>query len=143
MAIRARSVADGRFIRTDPTRRFYASVSPGADSGCWLWIGARDFKGYGVFYLNGKKQRAHRVSWRLAGGDVPAGMELDHLCRNRRCVNPGHLDLVTHQENMRRSVRARFTTCPNGHELTAENTRWQEGGRRRRCRTCYRKAVAA
>jgi len=70
------------------------------EDGCWAWTGATAGPGYGQFGRNGL---AHRVAYERAFGPIPEGMEIDHLCRNRRCVNPDHLDAVSHEENLRRS----------------------------------------
>src|SRR5688572_29952552 len=68
---------------------------------CWLWEGRVCPRGYGYFGHN--SQRCHRVLWVALNGPVPEGLELDHLCRVRNCVNPAHLEPVTHAENMRRA----------------------------------------
>lgn len=74
---------------------------------CWRWTGAHVSKGYGSFWLDGKAQPAHRVVYELVKGKIPEGLHLDHLCRNRWCVNPEHLEPVTLQENNRRRDEAR------------------------------------
>lgn len=107
---------------------------------CWLWRGLIDDEGYGKYAGRG----AHVVLFERLIGKVPAGLELDHTCRNRPCVNPGHMEPVTPLENQRRSRVARFVdwlpdTCrAAGHEMTDENTyiRPSDGGRR--CRACAR-----
>lgn len=115
---------------------------------CWLWTGRIDNGGYGVFGTVGRVgQRAHRFSWMLANNrEFPEGMEADHLCHtldlscpggvcgHRRCVNPQHLEPVTHHENAMRSVRARTNTCHAGHPLVVVGER--NGRPRRGCPTC-------
>lgn len=78
-----------------------------AAGGCWLWIGRRDRYGYGKFRVDGVERTAHRVVYEHLVGPVPDDLELDHLCRIRLCVNPAHLEPVTHLENTRRAVQAR------------------------------------
>ena len=73
-------------------------------SACWLWVGSRQSMGYGNLSFGGRHQLAHRVAYQLGVGAIPDGLELDHLCRVLRCVNPAHLEPVTRQENLRRRV---------------------------------------
>lgn len=80
--------------------RFWTDVE--TSEGCWIWLGAPTAGGYGSFHLEGRQYYAHRVSYVLNVGDIPDGLHLDHLCRNKRCVNPAHLEPVTFQENIRR-----------------------------------------
>lgn len=118
------------------TERFWSKVDK--TDGCWEWT-ASLVSGYGQFRHNGRIVRAHRFAYEQLVGPVPKGLELDHLCRNRRCVNPAHLEPVTQQENQLRGfgvsgINARKTHCLRGHEYTPENTvRWR---RWRNCKTC-------
>lgn len=95
---------------------------------CWVWTGGKTLKGYGQAYLgptrNSPRKRVHTVSWTLIRGPVPEGLTLDHLCRNKLCVNPDHLELVTAEENTRRanSFRVLPDSCPKGHPFVEENT---------------------
>ena len=100
---------------------------------CWPWLKATTTKGYGCFGFAGGVRLAHRVAYELEVGPIPEGMELDHTCVNPACVNPDHLEPVTHAENCRRQM-ARKTRCKNDHEFTDDNTYWYRGYRY--CRAC-------
>lgn len=124
--------------------RFHYLTSIDWASGCWLWTGNRN-KGetqthsYGRFKSGDAHTLAHRFSYEHFVGPIPGGFELDHLCRNPPCINPLHLEPVTHAENMARGAYAMRTHCPRGHEYTPENTylaRRRNGQRFRQCRTC-------
>lgn len=111
------------------------------ESGCWEWVSGSSAK-YGRISVNGKEILAHRWMYEQRRGPVPAGLELDHLCRNTVCVNPDHLEPVTHRENVLRgiapaAIHARKTHCPRGHKLAGENLRSYELRMGRRiCRQC-------
>ena len=85
--------------------RLMAKVSPEPDSTCWIWLGARNQKGYGIVGAGGHRGnvRAHVAAYRIFREEVPAGLVIDHLCRRRVCVNPWHLEAVTQAENLRRA----------------------------------------
>ncbi len=108
---------------------------------CWEWAGTR-FRGYGMIGVRGlENRRAHRVSYETFVGPIPDGLTIDHLCRNRGCVNPAHLEPVTNKVNVLRgvgptAVNARKTHCCRGHEFTPENTLLSSG--RRYCRACIK-----
>ncbi len=124
-------------------------------TGCWNWTGYVRSDGYGEIQLGRRgvgAALAHRVSYELHVGPIPDGMEPDHICRNRACGNPAHLEAVTRTENIVRgeapaAVRAamvRITHCPQGHEYTPENTyvaRTARGYTNRMCRTCQRERM--
>lgn len=108
------------------------------DGDCWRWLGARDSSGYGRF----RGQPAHRWSYERLRVEIPDDLFIDHLCRNRACVNPWHLEPVPNRENILRGVsptaaNARKTHCVHGHEFTPENTRICSRGWRA-CKACER-----
>jgi hypothetical protein len=129
-------------------------------TGCWEWIGRVGEKGYGYFYADGQMQLAHRYSYKLAGGEIPAGQQLDHTCHNadttccggttclhRRCVNPEHLEPVTPLQNLQRSSCLRngytaATHCIHGHPFDLENTYMRPTGGRM-CKECVRRRKRA
>lgn len=132
---------------------FWAKVQKSADS-CWLWQASLDSKGYGQFGFveDGKRinLRAHRVAYELVRGAIPPGLSLHHNCEVKSCVNPDHLLICTHQQNMTtgkwgRKQKPRCaqwqnekTHCPKGHPLSGENLYVYPDGRRQ-CRACRRK----
>ena len=120
--------------------RFWGKVDRRDEDGCWLWTGYRHPQGYGKFRLDGRPHNAHRVAYELSVGPVQEGLELDHLCRNRACVRPDHLEPVTHRENMQRSAAQR-THCPQGHPWSEANTYTGRGYRE--CRACNREKMRA
>lgn len=121
--------------------RFWKSVLK-TDT-CWMWVGDFRSSGYGVHWINSKRYSAHRLSYEWSVGKIPEGRQLDHLCRNRACVNPDHLEVVSHRENLVRGLNfiaenAKKTHCKRGHEFTDENTKIKiyKGSKHRRCLIC-------
>ncbi len=125
-------------------------VSPEPNSGCWLWTGYLNKGGYGGFKLPSRMHLAHRVAYELLREPIPAGLDLDHLCRVRSCVNPWHLEPVDRKENVRRGIgvglkgglasqarAALITHCPSMHPYDEANTFIDTKGWRR-CRECNR-----
>lgn len=115
-----------------------------SDDDCWYWSSAVNKFGYGAFWLDGKTVRAHRYSYEMIKGKIPDGLQLDHLCRNRLCVNPEHLEVVSLTENIKRGLTGKInhhsskkTHCPKGHEYTEDNIKRIKNNNRN-CLTCHR-----
>ncbi len=145
--------------------RFWAKAQPEPNTGCWLWLGNIQPNGYSyISSNNGRTNRiAHRVAYELLVGPIPEHLEIDHLCRNRECVNPQHLEAVTHSVNQKRSpvVRLRLqkmaaaaldmritnlrasSTCRRGHLWNRENTYYYPNSPRgqRGCRICQNESL--
>jgi hypothetical protein len=114
-------------------------------TGCWNWIGAIFKKKYGGNYgqlrmggCNGRVKKAHRLSYEYFIGQIPDGLEIDHLCRNTLCVNPDHLKPVTHIENCRRRRDSGLPSCKYGHKYTPETTYIRPDNGRRECKICMK-----
>lgn len=130
--------------------RLWSKIDGGSVEECWIWTASRTRHGYGQFSVGGRAGRmesAHSVTWRLLRGEIPDGLELDHLCRVRACCNPWHLEPVSHRVNGQRGVAgdvvkrraAAITHCPHGHRYDEANTQLRPtlyGGVARLCRAC-------
>jgi hypothetical protein len=104
---------------------------------CWSWVGSKNTEGYGNFWIGGRCEKAHRFAYKLLVGWFDPKLDVDHLCYNTSCINPDHLEPVTHHENVLRSrPRKVAKRCKRGHDLDDDNVGWHHG--RRYCRTCNR-----
>ena len=137
------------YLRVSPLERFFSHVEKTDE--CWNWKAHRTPTGYGEFKIDGHYVKAHRWIYEQTIGPILNGREIDHLCRNRSCVRPDHLEVVTHAENMKRGrwpkgawqkmaqAQLAKTHCPKGHPYRGDNliqTR-KDGHSHRRCRMCY------
>jgi hypothetical protein len=137
-------------LTADKEARFWAKVEIGP--GCWNWTGAMNPSGYGRFAAEGRTLHgAHRVAFQLNGGAIPEGMVIDHICRNRRCVNPAHLRCVDRLTNVHENSEASAhlnsikSHCASGHPLSGANLFVRADGYRgcRQCRRAYHRAKRA
>ena len=137
-----------RATRLPLRERIAAKATLDPETGCLVWQGLLGLTGgYGRISVANRDVYVHRAAWELERGPVPEGFELDHLCRNRACVNLDHLEIVTRRENVHRGmgtagINARKTHCKRGHEFTAENT-YCGPQNQRQCRICRRAAWLA
>lgn len=119
--------------KIDVTSRFWKKVNK--TENCWLWTASQNGWGYERFYVSSKVFKlAHRYSYEILMGPIKNGLDLDHLCRVRSCVNPAHLEPVTRKVNARRGSWGMKTHCPSGHPYSGTNLDVYRGGRR--CKTC-------
>ena len=140
-------VVDYTSMKQKDKERFMSKISKNV---CWNWLGADNGAGYGEFHYEGRSERAHRVSYELHVGPIPKGLVTDHLCRNRRCVNPDHLEVVSLVENSLRgegvgAKASRQTHCIHGHPLTGKNVRYMKspnGRAWRKCLACAKRRQA-
>lgn len=124
--------------------RFFSKIDATKD--CWNWTGIKNTRGYAEFKLNNKYVKAYRYSYELLIGDIPQGLTIDHLCRNRACVNPKHLDPVSLRENILRgnnptAINFRKKVCLRGHVLKGKNIKIkiaENGSKYRLCQPCSR-----
>ena len=113
------------------------------ERGCWVWTKSLGRDGYAKVMVKHRRHIAHRLSYETFNGPIPEGLVIDHLCRNRACVNPEHLRATTQRENVlcgegRAAVNARKTHCPSGHPYSGDNLRVRPGMYGRVCKACHR-----
>ncbi len=126
---------------TKDSERFWSKVDASGD--CWLWTACKASPGYGRFGWQGQTHYAHRIAYAILVGPIPVDRELDHLCRIKHCVNPDHLQIISHRENTLRgygpaACASRLTHCSVGHSYDIINT-WVDKKRgHRHCRICHR-----
>lgn len=135
-------------INEEVEARLLADSERDEDTGCLRWRGSVSPKGYGRMTVDGRSVAVHRLAHRVWIGPIPQGLEIDHVaargCRHRDCIEPAHLEAVTHAENLRRRVnvpQSKITHCPMGHPYDEANTSWivtADGYDARRCRQCRR-----
>lgn len=134
----------------DLPERMRSRIAIDAESGCWIWTGAKR-GGYGKVQVARKMRSLHRLAYELLVGPIPAGLQIDHVkkrgCTSTACCNPAHLEPVTHKENVLRGIappaqNARKTHCAKGHAFSGANLCTRPNGRRE-CVTCRRAANAA
>lgn len=140
--------AFGAVMQTNSLTRGFWGLVDKTDKGCWMWRGAATKLGYGLTKMNGRTVLAHRASYIHHRGEIEKQLVLDHLCRNRKCVNPEHLEPVTQKENVRRGAGwmsetlrnpTHRTHCDQGHQWDETNTIWRprrDGRTTRLCRAC-------
>ena len=150
--LRPERLANRARFPTDPLTRLMAGISVDEATGCWEWTKSLDGGGYGRMvtgsHVDGTRRlrKTHRLAYEEWVGPIPAGLHLDHLCRNRKCCNPEHLEPVTPRVNVLRSEApsARYavqTHCIRGHEFTPDNIANSSDGHRR-CKECNRQRAA-
>lgn len=129
-------------IKNIDVNRFLSKIS--ASDNCWTWLGTPTKTGYGRFKNKGEMYYAHRVSYSIFNGEIKKDLVIDHICKNRLCVNPEHLRQVTISQNVKENSNApsainrEKTTCIRGHLLSGENLRYENGkqGIKRICKIC-------
>ena len=121
--------------------RFMEKIFPEPIDGCWLWTGSADPRGYGHFFPEQRKcEQAHRFSYELYRGKIPEGKEIHHICCHKSCVNPEHLEALTHLAHHRLEGNAVKTHCPQGHPYSGVNL-VVEPKNKRACRICKRETL--
>lgn len=133
--------AEASVERERRKKKVLQGVMINQETQCWQWLRGKTNKGYGAVYFSGVQFSVHSVMYMIYKGRIPDGLDLDHLCRNRSCCNPDHLEAVTRKENLLRGLTIaasnfKVSRCPRGHPYSEENTIRRRGGRE--CRECSR-----
>ena len=133
----------GIYKRPSIKERLFKSFKINKKTGCWEWQLSINTFGYGQIRVNNPRsmRKPHRIMYELMKGKIPKKLSLDHLCRNRACINPDHLEVVTNKENILRGVgitaqNAKKTHCKRGHRLSGKNLFFYKKANQRMCRTC-------
>lgn len=129
------------YSRLSSEQRWWFNTTIIDEEQCWIWKGRPTGSGYGSLRVDGKSVPAHRFGYTMLVGPIPKGLQIDHLCRNRMCVNPLHLEPVTSKENTHRGmgpagIAFRMKNCKNGHPLVDDNLYINPTTGKRRCRKC-------
>lgn len=124
-------------------RPLASRVRVGSETDCWEWMGQRTTGGYGVLSVKGRMHMTHRLVYEVLVGPIPVGLQIDHLCRNRACCRPDHLEPVTAKVNSERGMRAQAEECKYGHPFSGDNLGFRKQSRyphlvARVCLTCQR-----
>lgn len=129
-------MANNQFTFKTHMERVFSKIEQLTECGCWIWMGSLNSDGYGQAWDGEKMRKSHALVYEMVVGPIPEGLEHDHKCRVRCCVNPAHLEPVTHGENMRRGIArcAGVTHCRQGHPYSGRNLVVNRG--RRSCREC-------
>lgn len=114
-------------IDTESSPRFWSKVAVGGPDECWIWLAGTQTSGYGNFWFEDRKQGAHRVAYQLGNGDIPSGLEVDHICHVKLCVNPRHLQTVTRKQNQEnvRGARSHSASGIRGFIWRADRQVWR------------------
>lgn len=126
------------YLKKTPIERFTKLMIPEPMSGCWIWLGGVDGNNYGHFHDGESLRLAHRWSYEFYIGKISEGLQIDHLCRNRSCVNPYHMEPVTPAINTQRGISVTKVVCKYGHPYTEANTYRRRDNGNRMCRECGR-----
>lgn len=130
-------------LKPSQRARFWSRVDRGTYDRCWPWKGSLASAGYGYISFDNHRFRAHRIAYELVKGEIPDGLVIDHLCRNRACCNPAHLEAVSNRTNVLRGVgpsaeAAVKTHCSSGHSLLDDGDVYIDADGHRNCRVCRR-----